>query len=95
MYEETSHSSGGNAALMFISCFFLVNQISFKLLDDIQETELKELIPSLKEKILFKRGLTKLQNIIHVSVQYYFFQNFLVSPKFLRDPDRIILLMVV
>lgn len=57
---------------MFISCF-LVNQISFNLLDDIQETELKELIPSLKERIIFKRGLNKLKNIIRVSIHVFFF----------------------
>lgn len=57
---------------MFISCF-LVNQISFNLLDDIQETELKELIPSLKERIIFKRGLNKLKNIIRVSTYSCFF----------------------
>ncbi|KAL4720177.1 hypothetical protein ACJJTC_009768 [Scirpophaga incertulas] len=44
---------------------FEENQISFPLLDHIQETELDELIPSLKER-LFKRGLNKLQNIIHM-----------------------------
>lgn len=47
--------------------FFLENNISFQLLSDIQELELKELIPNLKEKILFKRGLNKLQKVIHVS----------------------------
>lgn len=51
-----------------ISLVFHSNQISLNLLDSIQETELKELIPSLKERILFKRGLNKLQNIIHVSM---------------------------
>ncbi|KAI8437741.1 hypothetical protein MSG28_011975 [Choristoneura fumiferana] len=42
---------------------FEENQISFKLLDCIQATELKELIPNFKERIL----LNQLQNIIHTT----------------------------
>ncbi|XP_047995695.1 uncharacterized protein LOC125233664 isoform X3 [Leguminivora glycinivorella] len=44
---------------------FEENKISVKLLDCIEEAELKELIPSLKERILYKRGMKKLQTIIH------------------------------
>ncbi|KAI8437740.1 hypothetical protein MSG28_011974 [Choristoneura fumiferana] len=42
---------------------FEENPISFKLLDCIQATELKELIPNFKERIL----LNQLQNIIHTT----------------------------
>lgn len=47
------------------------NQITLKLMPEIKDPELKELIPNIKERIMYKVGLEKLQNVIHVSTQVY------------------------
>ncbi|XP_047984445.1 uncharacterized protein LOC125224968 [Leguminivora glycinivorella] len=44
---------------------FADNDIGFTLMEEIQDAELKELVPNLKERILFKKGLQKIRGIIH------------------------------
>lgn len=51
-----------------IICFFFSdNEITIDLLTEIQDNDLKELVPLVKERILFRVGVRKLEKITHVS----------------------------